>query len=76
MIGGRNRDRENMSDYIDPSNWLREFPVITELVPRIKLAMKESYEQVYKFRSEYKSYLDAFARQKYTNYDDLGANKF
>lgn len=65
-----------MSDYIDPSNWLREFPVITELVPRIKLAMKESYEQVYKFRNEYKSYLDAFARQKYTDYDDLGVNKF
>lgn len=49
---------------------------MTELVPRIKLAMKESYEQVYKFRNEYQSYLDAFARQKATNYEDLSANKY
>jgi hypothetical protein len=30
--------------------------------------MKETYEQVYKFRNEYKSYLDAFARQKLTDF--------
>jgi len=41
---------------------------MTELVPRIKIAMKESYEQVYKFRDEYKTYLDAYARQHQTNF--------
>jgi hypothetical protein len=76
VIGGRNRDRENMSEYIDPSLWLKEFPIMTELVPRIKLAMKESYEQVYRFRSEYSSYLDAYARQRNTDYEDLGTSKF
>lgn len=76
VIGGRNRDRENMSEYIDPSFWLKEFPIMTELVPRIKLAMKESYEQVYKFRNEYRSYLDAYARQKLTDFDDLARTKF
>jgi uncharacterized protein YecA (UPF0149 family) len=65
-----------MSEYIDPGLWLKEFPIITELVPRIKLAMKESYEQVYRFRNEYRSYLDAYARQKNTNYEDLGVGKF
>lgn len=76
MIGGRNRDRENVSEYIDPSFWLKEFPIMTELVPRIRLAMKESYEQVYKFRDEYKTYLDAYARQKQTDFEDLEKGKF
>lgn len=65
-----------MSEYIDPSLWLRQFPITTELVPRIKLSMKESYQQVYKFRNEYKSYLDAYARLKNTDFEDLSNLKF
>lgn len=44
---------------------------MTELIPRLKLAMKDSYEQVYNFRNEYKTYLNAFARQKETDYEYL-----
>ena len=49
---------------------------MTELVPRIKLSMKESYQQVYKFRNEYKTYLDAYARLKNTDFEDLSNLKF
>ncbi len=50
VIGGRTRDRENTSEYADPSFWLKEFPIMADLVPRIQRAMKQSYEQVYQFR--------------------------
>ena len=65
-----------MSEFIDPSFWLKQFPIYNELVPRTKLAMRESFDEVYKFRQEYKTYLDAFARMKATNFQDLEANKF
>ena len=71
VIGGRNRDRENMSEFIDPSFWLKEFVIYNELVPRVQVAMNETYSQVYKFREEYKTYLDAFARMKATDFEDL-----
>lgn len=38
--------------------------------------MKESYQQVYKFRNEYKTYLDAYARLKNTDFEDLSNLKF
>jgi len=38
--------------------------------------MRESYAQVYKFRNEYRSYLDVFARQTRTNFKDLETNKY
>ena len=57
-----------MSEFIDPSFWLKEYLLYNELVPRIRLGMKETYGQVYNFRNEYKSYLDAFARLKSTNF--------
>lgn len=38
--------------------------------------MKESYAYVYKYRAEYKDYLQIYQRQKLTNYEDLANNKF
>ncbi len=38
--------------------------------------MKESYQQVYKFRNEYKTYLDAYARLKNTDFEDLSNLKY
>lgn len=44
---------------------------MTNLIPRIQNAMKDSYERVYSFRSEYKSYLEAYEKVKTTNFEDL-----
>ena len=38
--------------------------------------MKNTYSQVYKFREEYKSYLDVYARIKMTDYSDLQTKKY
>ena len=38
--------------------------------------MRESFDQVYKFRQQYKTYLDAFARMKATDFEDLEKKKF
>ena len=76
VIGGRNRDRENMSEFIDPLFWLREYKIYNQLVDRIKFAMRNTYSQVYKFREEYKSYLDVYARIKMTDYSDLQTKKY
>ena len=38
--------------------------------------MKETYSQVYNFRNQYKSYLDAFARIKLTDFEDLETKKY
>ena len=60
-----------MSEFIDPLFWLRQLQIYNDLVDRIKIEMSETYSQVYKFRDEYKSYLDVFARIKSTNFEDL-----
>lgn len=71
VIGGRNRDRENVSDFIDPTFWLKEVINTNEVFKRISEMMRVSYDQVYRFRDEYKTYLDAYARQNTTNFEDL-----
>ncbi len=47
VIGGRTRDRENNTEYADPSFWLKEFAIMAELQPRIQKAMKLTYANVY-----------------------------
>ena len=68
VVGGRVKDRENMSEFIDPSFWLKEFSVMLNLGARIQHFMKEGYQYVYYFMEEFAPYLELQKRQELTNF--------
>ena len=75
-MGGRVRDRENTSEYVDPSFWLKECSIMSEFIYRIQDAMKKSYSHINLFLKEFSGYLEMVKRQESTDYSNLTTKKF